>query len=77
MSIVLVGVLLIIVAIFIGTVLYKKDACSKKNGYLYGFPFSCKVKTCVPGFTLDSTGNCVATTCGSGLERKVFERVDG
>jgi hypothetical protein len=76
--IVIIVVLLIAVAVFVGVMMYKKDACSKQDGkssnvasYVFSFPFTCSANTCVSGFTLDSaSGKCVAaapTTCGSGL----------
>jgi hypothetical protein len=68
-GVVIAVVLMLVVIAFLSVVGYKWNQCKNRDGkssnvasYVYSFPFTCSANTCVDGFSLDSTGNCVATT---------------
>lgn len=74
-GVVIAVVLLLVVVTFFAVVGFKWNQCNTRDGkssnvasYVFSFPFTCSANTCVSGFTLDSTGNCVATASSSWVD---------
>jgi hypothetical protein len=64
---VIVVMILLGVITFLSVAGYKWNQCKNRDGkssnvasYVFSFPFTCSANTCVSGFTLDKSGNCVA-----------------
>jgi hypothetical protein len=82
-AVIVVMILLGVIA-FLSVVGYKWNQCKNRDGkssnvasYVFSFPFSCSANTCVSGFTLDKSGNCVASaTTSSWTDNTVMNGLD-